>query len=329
MKRISVLVSVLGSLGVLLATAAGAQSQITQAYPSKPVRIVAPFPPGGVADVLARAIQPGLQEALGQQVIIDNKPGAGGNIGAEIVAKADPDGYTLLLASAGILTINEFLYSKMPFDTATAFAPITVVGDMPNIVVVSPKTGITTLKELIDRAKDQPGKLNFGSAGNGTTTHLAIVLLEQAAGIRLAHVPYKGAAPAVQDLVAGQIDGLVDNPPLVLGHIKSGTIKALAWAAPQRMAILPDVPTAAEAGLPGFEASSWFALVAPAGTPKEIVARLNAETAKILRDPKMVEQFANRGVRLVGDSVEAFTAFIPKERSRWADIVKMSDVKLE
>lgn len=329
MKRISVLVSVLGSLGVLLATAAGAQSHVTQTYPSKPVRIVAPFPPGGVADVLARAIQPGLQEALGQQVIIDNKPGAGGNIGAEIVAKADPDGYTLLLASAGILTINEFLYSKMPFDTATAFAPITVVGDMPNIVVVSPKTGITTLKGLIDRAKDQPGKLNFGSAGNGTTTHLAIVLLEQAAGIRLAHVPYKGAAPAVQDLVAGQIDGLVDNPPLVLGHIKSGAIKALAWAAPQRMAILPDVPTAAEAGLPGFEASSWFALVAPAGTPKEIVARLNAEMVKILRDPKMVEQFANRGVRLVGDSVEAFTAFIPKERSRWADIVKVSGVKLE
>ena len=324
MKRTSVLVSVLGTLGVLLATAAGAQS-----YPTKPVRIVAPFPPGGVADVLARAIQPGLQEVLGQQVVIDNKPGAGGNIGAEIVARAEPDGYTLLLASAGILTINEFLYSKMPFDTATAFSPITVVGDMPNIVVVSPRTGITTLKELIDRAKALPGKLNFGSAGNGTTTHLAIVLLEQAAGIRLAHVPYKGAAPAVQDLVAGQIDGLVDNPPLVIGHIRSGAIKALAWAAPQRMAILPDVPTAAEAGLPGFEASSWFALIAPAGTPKEIVARLNAETAKILRDPKMVEQFAQRGVRLVGNSVEEFAAFIPKERARWADIVKVSGVKLE
>jgi tripartite-type tricarboxylate transporter receptor subunit TctC len=328
MKRkgvlVRVLVSVFGLLGVLLATGAGAQS-----YPTKPVRIVAPFPPGGVADVLARALQPGLQEALGQQVVIDNKPGAGGNIGAEIVAKAEPDGYTLLLASAGILTINEFLYSKMPFDTATAFAPITVVGDMPNIVVVSPKTGIGTLKELIGRAKDMPGKLNFGSAGNGTTTHLAIVLLEQAAGIRLAHVPYKGAAPAVQDLVAGQIDGLVDNPPLVVGHVKSGALKALAWAAPQRMAILPDVPTAAEAGLPGFEASSWFALIAPAGTPKEIVARLNAETAKILRDPKMVEQFAERGVRLVGNSVDEFTAFIPKERARWAEIVKTSGVKLE
>ena len=321
MKRISVLI---GVLSVLFATTAGAQP-----YPNKPVRIVAPFPPGGVADVLARALQPGLQEALGQQVIIDNKPGAGGNIGAEIVAKADPDGYTLLLASAGILTINEFLYSKMPFDPAKAFAPITIVGDMPNIVVVNPKTGLKTLKELIDKAKAEPGKLNFGSAGNGTTTHLAVVLLEQAAKIKLAHVPYKGAAPAVQDLVAGQIDGLVDNPPLVLGHIKSGTLTALAWAAPQRMAILPDVPTAAEAGLPGFEASSWFALVAPAGTPKEIVDRLNLETVKILKDQKMVELFAGRGVRLVADSVASFTAFIPPERARWAEIDKASGVKLD
>jgi len=311
-------------LGMLMAAPVWAQS-----YPTKPVRIVAPFPPGGVADVLARALAPELQAALGQQVIVDNKPGAGGNIGAEIVAKAEPDGHTLLLASAGILTINEFLYAKMPFDPAKAFSPITVVGDMPNIVVVHPRAGVATLKELIDKAKAQPGKLDFGSAGNGTTTHLAIVLLEQAAKIKLAHVPYKGAAPAVQDLVAGQIDGLVDNPPLVLPHIKSGAIKALAWAAPQRMAILPDVPTAAEAGLPGFEASSWFALVAPAGTPKEIVARLNAEAAKILKDPKMAEQFTQRGIRLVGNSAEEFAVFIPKERARWGEIVKASGVKLE
>lgn len=300
-----------------------------QAWPNKPIRIVAPFPPGGVADLLARGLQADLQAALGQQVIIDNKPGAGGNVGAEIVAKADPDGYTLLLASAGILTINEFLYTRMPFDPATAFAPITVVGDMPNIVVVHPKTGVTTLKGLIDKAKAEPGKLNFGSAGNGTTTHLAMELLQSAASIKLAHVPYKGAAPAVQDLVAGQIDGLVDNPPLVLGHIKSGAIRALALASPQRMAILPDVPTATEAGLPGFEASSWFALVAPAGTPKEIVARLNAEAAKILRDPRQVEAFAGRGVRLVGNSAEEFAAFIPKERARWGGLVKAAGVKAE
>ena len=311
-------------LALLLALPAAAQT-----YPTKPIRIVAPFPPGGVADVLARALAPELQAALGQQVIVDNKPGAGGNLGADIVAKAEPDGHTLLLASAGILTINQFLYSKMPFDPATAFAPITVVGDMPNIVVVHPRTGVTTLQGLVDKAKAEPGKLDFGSAGNGTTTHLAIVLLEQAAGIKLAHVPYKGAAPAVQDLVAGQIDGLVDNPPLVLGHIRSGAIRALAWAAPRRMAILPDVPTASEAGLPGFEASSWFALIAPAGTPREIIARLNAEAARILRDPKLVETFAGRGVRLVGNPVEEFTAFIPRERARWSEIVKASGVKME
>ncbi len=320
MKRLSVLFSIL----LVIAEPAWAQS-----WPSKPIRLVAPFPPGGVADLLARALAPELQTALGQQVIVDNKPGAGGNLGAEIVAKADPDGHTLLLASAGILTINEFLYAKMPFDPATAFAPVTVVGDMPNIVVVHPKTGLNTLKDLVAKAKAEPGKLNFGSAGNGTTTHLAIVLLEQAAGVKFSHVPYRGAAPAVQDLVAGQIDGLVDNPPLVLGHIRSGTIKALAWAAPQRMAILPDVPTATEAGVAGFEASSWFALVAPAGTQKEIVARLNTEAAKILKDAKLVEAFAGRGVRLVGNSAEAFAADIPKERRRWGEIVKASGVKLE
>ncbi len=320
MKRLSVLFSIL----LVIAEPAWAQS-----WPSKPIRLVAPFPPGGVADLLARALAPELQTALGQQVIVDNKPGAGGNLGAEIVAKADPDGHTLLLASAGILTINEFLYAKMPFDPATAFAPVTVVGDMPNIVVVHPKTGLNTLKDLVAKAKAEPGKLNLGSAGNGTTTHLAIVLLEQAAGVKFSHVPYRGAAPAVQDLVAGQIDGLVDNPPLVLGHIRSGTIKALAWAAPQRMAILPDVPTATEAGVAGFEASSWFALVAPAGTQKEIVARLNTEAAKILKDAKLVEAFAGRGVRLVGNSAEAFAADIPKERRRWGEIVKASGVKLE
>jgi tripartite-type tricarboxylate transporter receptor subunit TctC len=235
---------------------------MAQAWPAKPVRIIVPFPAGGVADVLARGLQADLAAALGQPVVIDNKPGAGGNVGADLVAKADPDGHTLLLASAGILSINEFLYARMPFDPARAFAPITVVGDMPTIVVVHPRLGVTTLGALIEKAKAEPGKLNFGSAGNGTTTHLAMEMLQVAAGIKLAHVPYKGAAPAAQDLVAGQIDGLVDNPPLVLGPIKSGALRALAVASRQRMPILTDVPTSAEAGLPGFEPSSWFALCA-------------------------------------------------------------------
>jgi tripartite-type tricarboxylate transporter receptor subunit TctC len=300
-----------------------------QTWPTKPVRIVVPFPAGGVADVLARGLQADLQTALGQPVVIDNKPGAGGNVGAEIVAKAEPDGYTLLLASAGILTINELLYARMPFDPAKAFAPITVVGEMPNIVVIHPRTGVTTLEALIDKAKAEPGKLNFGSAGNGTTTHLAMEMLQAAAGIKLAHVPYRGAAPAAQDLVAGQLDGMVDNPPLMLGPIKSGTLRALAVTAKQRMPNLPDVPTTAEAGLSGFESSSWFALCAPAGTPKDIVARLNAETVRILRNPKMVESFNERGVRLVGDDVDSFAAYIITERQRWGDIVKAAGIKLE
>ena len=300
-----------------------------QTWPAKPVRIIVPFPAGGVADVLARGLQADLQAALGQPVVIDNKPGAGGNVGAEIVAKAEPDGYTLLLASAGILTINEFLYARMPFDPAKAFAPITVVGDMPNIVVVHPRTGVTTLKGLIDKAKAEPGKLNFGSAGNGTTTHLAMEMLQAAAGIKLAHVPYKGAAPAAQDLVAGQIDGLVDNPPLVLGPIRSGALRALAVTAKERLPLLPDVPTSAEAGLPGFESSSWFALCAPAGTPREIAARLNEQTVKILRDPRMVDGFGQRGIRLVGNDVESFTAYILAERKRWGGIVKAAGVKME
>jgi tripartite-type tricarboxylate transporter receptor subunit TctC len=320
------MVRILTWLSVLFLAASSAWAQT---YLSKPIRLVVPFPPGGVADVLARGIQAELQAALGQQVVIDNKPGAGGNVGSDIVAKAEPDGHTLLLAPAGILTINQFLYPNMPFDPEKAFTPITIVGDMPNIVVVHPKVGVSTLKELIDKARAEPGKLNFGSAGNGTTTHLAVILFQQAANITVAHVPYRGAAPAVQDLVAGQIDGLVDNPPLVMGHIKSGAIKALGWAAPRRMAILPDVPTAAEAGLPGFDASSWFALIGPAGMPKEVVARLSAETIKILKDPRMVEAFAGRGVRLVGNSVEDFTAFIPRERARMGEIIKSAGVKLE
>jgi len=320
--------------GVLVALASApltlaAPAIRAQTWPTKPLRIVAPFPPGGVADVLARALAPELQKALGQSVLVDNKPGAGGNVGGEIVAKSDPDGYTLLLASAGILTINQFLYGKMPFDPATAFAPVSMVADMPNIVVVHPRTGVEGLRAFIAAAQAQPGRFNFGSAGNGTTTHLAMEMFQKAAGIKLSHVPYRGAAPAVQDLVAGQIDGLVDNPPLVLGHIRAGTLRALAWAAPQRMAILPNVPTAAEAGLPGFEASSWFALVAPAGTPAAVVTRLNAETTKILSEPAMVAQFAERGVRLAGGSVESFATYIPKERARWGDVVRATGVKLE
>ena len=300
-----------------------------QTYPTKLVRIVAPFPAGGLADVLARALGEGLQTSLGQTVIVENRPGAGGNTGAAQVAGAEADGHTLLMSSAGILSINEFLYSRMPFDPATAFAPITVVADMPMLVVVHPRVGVATLQDFVAKARAEPGKLNFGSAGNGTTGHLGLVMLMRTAGLDIVHVPYSGAAPSVQDLVAGQIDGLVDNPPTVLSHITAGTIRALAVTARTRLAVLPDVPTAAEGGLPELEASSWFALVAPAATPRPIIDRLHAEAVKILREPALTERFGKLGARLVANSPEQFAAFIKTERARWGETLQRANIKLQ
>ncbi len=247
----------------MLAAVLGTQA-LAQAYPSKPIRMIAPFPAGGLVDVLARAVGEEIAKSLGQPVIVENKPGAGGNIGADIVAKAEPDGYTLLMTSPGIQSINEFLYKTMPFDPDKAFTPISLVADMSMLVVVHPKIGVKTLKDLIDYARANPRKLNFGSAGIGTTGHLGQALLVHAAKIEVTHVPYRGAAPSVTDLIAGQIDGVVDNPPTVISHIRAGTIIPLAVAAKERLALLPDVPSAPEAGLPGWEASSWFGVVAPA-----------------------------------------------------------------
>src|SRR5262245_42671415 len=230
-------------LAIGLVVAASAQT-----YPSRPIRMIAPFPAGGLVDVLARAVGDELAKSLGQPVIVENRPGAGGNLGADIVAKAEPDGYTLLMTSPGIQSINQFLYKTMPFDPETAFAPISLVADMSMLVVVHPKVGVKTLGELIARARANPGKLNVGSAGVGTTGHLRQALFTHVAKITLTHVPYRGAAPSVTDLIAGQIDGVVDNPPTVLSHIRAGTVIALAVAGKDRLTILPGVPTAAEAG---------------------------------------------------------------------------------
>jgi tripartite-type tricarboxylate transporter receptor subunit TctC len=297
-------------------------------YPDKPIRIMAPFPPGGLVDVLARAVGEEMAKTLGQPVIVENKPGAGGNIGAAEVAKAAPDGYTLLMTSPGIQSINQFLYKSMPFDPEKAFTPISNVADMTMLVAVHPKTGIKDLKGLLEFARANPGKLNFGSAGIGTTGHLGQELLAHVGKIKFTHVPYRGAAPAVKDLIGGQIDGTVDNPPTVLAHIRAGTITALAVAGKQRIPALPDVPTAAEAGLPGWEASSWFGLVAPAGTPPAIVKRLQSEVAKAVKSPT-VQKLSERGMRLIGDTPEEFGAFIIAERKKWGEIVKAADIKVQ
>jgi tripartite-type tricarboxylate transporter receptor subunit TctC len=317
--------------GVLLAASAASAALPAQAqsYPDRPLRLIAPFPAGGLADVLARAVGDEISKTLGQPVIVENRAGAGGNTGADAVAKAAPDGYTLLMSSAGILTANPFLYSNMPFDAATAFVPISNVAEMPMLVVVHPKVEAKTLQEFVALARTQPGKLNFGSPGIGTTGHLGLAMFMHAAGIKIAHVPYRGAAPAVTDLLGGQIDGVVDNPPTVLPHIAAGKLRALAVAARERLALIPDVPTAAEGGVANYEASSWFGIAAPAGTPPEVVARLHKEIAAAVRGPVLQERFAKAGARLVGNSPSEFAAQIRAERTKWGEIIRAANIKAE
>ncbi|MBN8965282.1 MAG: tripartite tricarboxylate transporter substrate binding protein [Rhizobiales bacterium] len=310
-----------------LLVAGFSDSGSAQPYPSNSIRIIAPFPAGGLVDILARAVGDELAKTLHQPVIVENKPGAGGNIGAELAAKAAPDGYTLLMTSPGIQSINQFLYKTMPFDPENAFTPISVVADMPMLVLVNPKTNIKTLKGLIDAAKASPGKLNFGSAGIGTTGHLGQALLVHVAGIKVSHVPYRGAAPAVNDLIAGHIDGVVDNPPIVIPHIKAGTITPLAVAAKERLPVLPNVPTSVEAGLPDWQASSWFGLMAPAGTPPDIIKRLQTETAKALRQPSMQRFITESGIKLVGNTPDEFARLIVSERKKWGDVIKAANIQ--
>jgi tripartite-type tricarboxylate transporter receptor subunit TctC len=309
-----------------MSIAAVASQAEAQSYPNRPIRMIAPFPAGGLVDVLARAIGEELAKTLGQPIIVENKPGAGGNIGADIVAKAEGDGYTLLMTSPGIQSINQFLYKTMPFDPDKAFAPISLVADMSMLVVVHPKTNVKTLADLLAAARANPGKLTFGSAGVGTTGHLGQALLTHVAKINLTHIPYRGAAPSVTDLIAGQIDGVVDNPPTVMSHIRAGTIVPLAVAAKERLAVLPDVPTAAEAGLPGWEASSWFGVVAPAATPPDIIRRLHAEIAKAVRQPSMARFTTQSGARMVGNTPEEFARLIVDERKKWGEIIKAANI---
>ena len=312
---------------VMFAGLAGMVS--AQAYPDRPVRIIAPFPAGGLVDVLARAVGEEMSKSLGQPVIVENKPGAGGNLGAALVANATPDGYTLMMTSPGIQSINQFLYKEMPFDPDKAFTPISLVADMPMLVLVHPKTNIRTLKDLIAATKANPDTLNFGSAGIGTTGHLGQALLVHAADIKVKHVPYRGAAPAVNDLLGGHLDGVVDNPPIVIAHIKLGALVALAVAGPERLAALPDVPTSAEAGLPGWQASSWFGLMAPAGTPADIVNRLQAEVAKAVRQPSMQHFVRKSGMKLISDTPQEFAKLIEAERKKWGEIIRAANIRAE
>jgi tripartite-type tricarboxylate transporter receptor subunit TctC len=300
-----------------------------ESYPNRPVRIVAPFGPGGLVDVLSRAVGERLQKSMGQAFVVENRPGAGGNVGADVVARAEPDGYTLLMSSAGILTINQFLYPQMPFDPEKAFTPITVVADMPMLLVVRNDLPARDVKEFMALAKNTPGGLFFGSPGHGTTGHLGMELFMHATGLKLQHVPYKSAAEAVQAALDGQTHSMFDNPPTVMGQIKAGGLRALGVAAKERIPQLPDVPTLSEGGVPGFEASSWFGRAAPAKTPRPIVDRIAAETAKALQDPELQKRFGQLGARLVGNTPDQFAKLVVEERARWREVVKAAGIKLQ
>ena len=316
----------------LLPLAAPAQT----AWPSKAVRIVVPFAAGGTTDILARALAPELQKAFGQPVLVENKPGAGGNNGAADVAKAAPDGHTLLMGTVGTHAINPALYAKMPYDHVKDFVPVTLVAGVPNVLVMNPvhaqQNAIDSVPALIEFARKRPGKLNMASSGNGTSIHLAGELFKSMTGTFMLHLPYGGSGPALIDLISGNTDLMFDNLPSSLPHIKSGRLKALAVTSAARSSALPDLPTVEEAGGPalkGYEASSWFGLLAPAGTPMDIVNRVQTETAKALGSPAIKERLQAQGAVPSGMTSAEFARHIAAETAKWAKVVKASGAKVD
>lgn len=315
-----------------LAGALGVQAQT--AWPTRPVKIVVPFAPGGTTDILARAIAPELSKAFGQPFTVDNRAGAGGNLGADLVAKSPADGYTLLMGTVGTHGINRALYPKLSFDPIKDFVPVTLVAGVPNVMVMNAERakamGIATVPDFVKYAKANPGKLNMASSGNGTSIHLAGELFKSQAGVFMLHFPYRGSGPALQDMLAGTMDVMFDNLPSALPHIKSGRLKAFAVTSAQRSGAVPELPTLAEAAqLKGFDASSWFGLLAPAGTPTDIVNRIQQEVAKSLATPGMKEKMLAQGAIPGGNTPAEFALMIDSEHKKWAQVVKVSGAKVD
>lgn len=303
-----------------------------QAFPSKPMRIVVPFPPGGSTDVLARAIGLELGKALGQPVVIENVPGAGGSLGAERAAKSAADGYTLLMGHIGTLAINPSLYPKLPYDPQRSFTPVAWVARVPNVLVVNASVPARNLKELIALAKARPGHLSYGSGGNGSAAHTTMEYLKMRTGSSFLHIPYRGTAPSVTDLLGGQIDVLFTGIPALLPHIKSGKLRALAVSSPKRLALLPEVPTVAESGVPGskgFEADQWYGLVAPAGTPANVVSILNQHANKALASDEVRSRLAAEGAEATPATPQVFAQLIAAEIPRWATVIKSAGIRLD
>ena len=311
---------------VLMALASTADAQ---SWPAKPIRIISPYPPAGANDLLARIIAPKLSEQLGQPVVVENRAGATGNIGAELVAKAPADGYTLLMGQAGNLTINISLMAKIPFDPVRDFSPVTMLASTPNVLVVHPSLPVRTVKDLIALAKAKPGQINYATSGIGSPGHLAAELLNKSAGIRLVHIPYKGAAPALLDVVAGNAHLYFTSAVSAQPFIPSGRLRMVAVASAKRSPSLPEVPTVAEAGFPEFDVSSWWGVVAPASTPREVVMRLQTEIHRVIALPEIRAKLAEQGLDIATNTPEQFAAYIKSETAKWAKLIREVGVKPE
>ena len=300
-----------------------------QSFPARPAKIIVPFPPGGPLDTVGRALAQGLTERWGQAVVVENKPGAGGNIGADFVAKSAPDGYTVVMGALSTHAVNPSLYAKLPYDAQNDFAPITLVAVTPNVLVVNPSLPVKSVGELVAHAKAHPGQLSFGSGSTGSAGHLAGELFKADAGIDMVHVPYKGAAPAMQALLAGDTQLMFDNLANAMAQVKAGKLRALAVTTAQRSKLAPELPTMAEAGVPGFDISTWFGLLAPAGTPADVIAKWNADVTRLLSAPDMRERLLAQGAEPAPDSPPEFARFIASELAKYARIVKASGAKVD
>ena len=295
-------------------------------YPARPLRIVVPFAPGGSTDIVARLIADRLAAAVGQPVVVENRPGAAGNIGAEAVARSAPDGYTLLMATTGVMAINNALYGSIGYDAARDLQPVIFVASITNVLAVPPELPAASVAELIALAKRQPGKLTFASSGAGSSTHLSAELFKSMAGVEVLHVPYKGSGQALADLMAGRVSMIFDNMPSALPYIKAGKLRALAVTGTKRSPAMPELPTISEAGLPGYESLSWSGIAVPAGTPKDAVARLNREIGVLLGRPDMRQKLAELGAEAVGGAPEAFDAHVRAERDKWTQLIRSRNI---
>ncbi len=300
-----------------------------QAFPSRQITIVVPYQPGGTNDIIARTLAPRLSEGLGHPVVVENKPGAGGNLGATLVAKSKPDGHTLLMAPVGVLAINKWIYKDMGFDADKEIVPIVNTGSVPNMLLVNNAVPVSSVRDLVALARAQPNAINFASMGTGTTGHLCGEMFKMAVNVQATHVPYKGSAPALQDLLAGQVQIMFDNLPTALPRAKNGQLKGLAVTSLKRSPLAPEIPTMDEAGVPGYEATAWFGVVGPAGMPKPVIDRLNAEFVKALRDAQNAPKLESQGLAIIADSPEHFAAYIAAESQKWRKVVTASGAKAD